>query len=47
MIDAACMAITETAEELKSEPFPFDVLEEWTRAGTVRDNPATREDSLT
>ena len=47
MIDVASMAVTESAEELKSKPFPFDVLKEWTRAGIVRDNPATVENSLT
>ena len=47
MIDAAGMAISESAEELKSKPFPFDVLKEWTRASIVRENSATGENSLT
>ena len=47
MIDIAGMAVTESAEELKSKPFPFDVLKKWTGAGIVRDNSATVENSLT
>ena len=47
MIDVTGMAVTKSAEELKSKPFPLDVLKEWTSASIVRDGSAIGAKVLT